>query len=629
MQRYPSKTRKYRETSGEVPQWLVDTCNEDNDYDEEYEYYWHHQHHQQQDDNDGDGRDNSHYTPDAFHGHQEPVSRKSSLDTLDTLRADNTTAGKSNRQQSHYGDEYVDADTYYGRSRSEQGSEQPYTFEQYDQGEEFGRSDGQDYYGANDAQFSYHREGISDYEYGAQEQPPASQRQTFEEYQRYAMEQQQYLPPNKGAKGLGRGILDAVGDFLADRMGGLQQQQQQQQQQERPRQNNLGTGQSMASLPPRQSSLRVGRYQQHRHRHQHQHQRQQSQRQMMPQMDTAPLEEPQQVTRQMELMLMELEGDAVPLRGGNRSHYATQKQQLQRPERQMQQHWDSVNSGSRFATSRSGIDSSESSISSLSSRRALRYHDPGWKEEVPEEDYVDPTNGQELICGWERGDDDTYDRFMPGVRSYDVRPPPPQAAHPHYQRNQHHGNGQSQNHSQRYEEEEAEEYQSFQNILPKQHGGLSNNKLVRKTTKQVKFRSPESQSPLLPNGRARSTHFEPLPIPRHQAQDPPDGNGMLSKSRKDPVEQIPARSNVVAKEEKKLQQSLQRNNNSLTSLTNAEINAGDGGDEANGGNDRRVYDLTLEPMLEHLLNFNGSKGSLSSSNDDSGSLNAEQIASIL
>lgn len=64
MQRYPSITRDYRaggsgaapagasyrgnRTAGEVPQWLVDTCNEDNEYDEEYEY-------QQQD----DYRDNS------------------------------------------------------------------------------------------------------------------------------------------------------------------------------------------------------------------------------------------------------------------------------------------------------------------------------------------------------------------------------------------------------------------------------------------------------------------------------------------------------------------------------------------------------------------------------------------
>ena len=633
MQRYPSITRDYRaggsgaapaggsyrgiKTAGEVPQWLVDTCNEDNEYDEEYEY-------QKQD----DYRDNSSHML-HYHQQHEAACRKSSLDTLETFRADNTTTGTSSRQrQLHYNDDYS-SNFEYTDSGADDGSRNPYMFESYEEQVE-------DYYPEGDVQFSYAHDQNRMNDYREEQQPQVPPRQSFKEYQRYVMEQQQYLPPNKSGRGsgVGRGILGAVGGFLNDRVMALQKQGQST--------SNL-TG-SLAgpkpTMPPRQSSmrhrdgsLRGGRYQQ----------QQQSQHQMTFQGETPtarsqqqPMEEPPPISKQEELMMMELSGDAVPIRGGGGNQRGIQRQRSQRPASRPAQ-WDASNSGSRFASSRSSVHSSESSISSLSSRRALRYHDPEYKpEEDEEEEYVD-TNGQELICGWGHENEveaEDIGRYTAGAGSYDMRPPPPppRTSHPRYQRQQYYSSGdttiRNQSHQQMYEQEEPEAYESFQDMLPRREGGSHKDKLVGMVKKQVNFRSPEfSRPPLVPNGRGRPAHYEPDPMPRYQAEDPP-GRNELPRRREEPAEQVPAHSHIQTIKRQLLQQS--RNNNSLTSLTNYEIDAKteDGGQPGTGGKERRFSDVTFEPMLEQLLNLNGSKSSLTSSLNDSGSLNADQIASL-
>ena len=638
MQRYPSITRDYRAggagaapaggsyrgnlTAGEVPQWLVDTCNEDNEYDEEYEY-------QQQD----DYRDNSN----AFHyHHQEAASRKSSLDTLETFRADNTTAGTSSRQrQMHYNDDYSSNFEY---ADADDGSRNPYMFEPYEQVEDFANTNRQDYYHEDDAQYANGHNILDDYR--AKQQPQAPQRQTFKEYQRYVIEQQQYLPSNESGKGPGIGILGAVGGFLNDRMMALQKQ----------RQSTRSLMGSMAgpklTMAPRQSSmrhhdgsLRGGRYHHHHHHHHH-HRQQRSQRQMSfqdktPTTQQHPLEEPTPISRQEELMMMELSGDAIPIRGGSGDRRGIQRQRSQRQANRPAQ-WDASNSDSRFVTSRSSVHSSESSISSLSSRRALRYHDPEYKpEEDEEEEYVD-TNGQELICGWSHEDEveaEDVGRYIAGAGSYNMRPPPPppQASHLRYQRQQYYSNGstiRNQSQQQMYEQEEPEAYESFQDMFSRREGGSPKDRVVGMVKKQVNFRSPEfRRPPLVPNGRGQPAHHDPVPMPRYQAEDPPGRNEMLPRMN-DPAKQVPAHSDIHTMKRQLMQQS--RNNNSLTSLTNYEIKTKteDGGDAGSGGKERRVSDVTFEPMLEQLLNLNGSKSSLNSSLNDSGSLNAEQIASL-
>ena len=272
MQRYSSIARDYRAggsgaapaggsyrgntTAGEVPQWLVDTCNEDNEYDEEYEYQQH----------DADGRLDYSYTASTSyprHNH-EVASRKSSLDTLETFRADNTTAGTSYRQQlQDYNDDTV-------------GSENPYMFEPYGQvdDDDYRNTHQQDYYYEDNAQDAYYGQGRVR-SYRAEQQPQAPQRQSFKEYQRYVMEQQQYLPSNdKSGKSIGRGLLDAVGGFFNDRVVALQKQGQS-------RSNLMQPNQSV--VPPRQSSmrhsdgsLRGGGY----------HQQRQSQRRMIGELET-------------------------------------------------------------------------------------------------------------------------------------------------------------------------------------------------------------------------------------------------------------------------------------------------------------------------------------------------------
>ena len=346
------------------------------------------------------------------------------------------------------------------------------------------------------------------------------------------------------------------------------------------------------------------------------------------------MEEPPPISRQEELMMMELSGDAVPIRGGGGNQRSIQRQRSQRPATRTAQ-WEASNSGSRFATSRSSVHSSESSISSLSSRRALRYHDPEYKpEEDEEEEYFD-TNGQELICGWGHEDEveaEDVGRYTAGAGSYDMRPPPPPpwTSHPRYRRQQNYSSGAATIHNQSQQEmyEEPEAYESFQDMLPRREGGSPKDKLVGMVKKQVNFRSPEfNRPPLVPNGRGQPAHYDPGPMPRYQAEDPPSRNE-LPRRREKPAEQVPAHSHIQTIKRQLLQQS--RNNNSLTSLTNYEIDAKteEGGHPGTEGKERRVSDVTFEPMLEQLLNFNGSKSSLTSSLNDSGSLNADQIASL-
>ena len=334
-------------------------------------------------------------------------------------------------------------------------------------------------------------------------------------------------------------------------------------------------------------------------------------------------------------MMMELSGDAIPIRGGGGDRRGIERQRSQRPATPA--HWDASNSGSRFATSRWSVHSSESSISSssLSSRRALRYHDPEYKqqEEAEEDDYVG-TNGKELICGWGHEDefqDGDVGRYTAGAGSYDMRPqhPPPRASHPRYQRQQYYSSGsagRSQSQQQMYDQKEPEAYESFQDMLPRREGVSSKDKLVGMVKKQVNFRSPEfSRPPLVPSGRGRPVDQDSEAMQRYLSGGPTGRNEMLPR-RQEPTEQVPAQSHIQTMKQQLLEHS--RNNNSLTSLTNYEIETKtqDGGQSGPGGKERRVSDVTNDPMLE-LLNLNGSKGSLTSSSlNDSGSLNADQIA---
>lgn len=70
----------------------------------------------------------------------EAASRKSSLDTLETFRADNTTAGTSFRQQQmHYNGEYTSNFDY---ADADDGGQNPYMFEPYEeQVEDFAKTD--------------------------------------------------------------------------------------------------------------------------------------------------------------------------------------------------------------------------------------------------------------------------------------------------------------------------------------------------------------------------------------------------------------------------------------------------------------------------------------------------------
>ena len=631
-------------TSGEVPQWLVDTCNEDDDY-EDYEY---------EHDASHDVRDNSQhdanfpvgayqgsayggvrYGKEEFGNHSSDVpirraSRKSSLDTVgtvDTVRRDNTRGGISYRQQfqddndSSYRRQFQydngpshnfdDGDVNVGKQQSYMA--EPYEYQERSQVEDedyqsISDANGPDYYFPH-----LQQERTNSYR---QEPAHAPQRQTFKEYQRYVMEQQQYLKSNKSGKG--RGILDVVGGSVRNLFtGGMNALQLQ--------------GQSRSNLyrdippkrpaPPRQSSmrhrdgsLRGGRYQQS------------SQRQTSRPRPSSgvpsqafPPEQPEYISRQMELMMLELQGDAVPLRGGGRDRTMPQRQQPVRSVKPAQPHWDPSQSGSRFGTRSPSVQSFESSLSSLSSARALRYHDDEFSKTDDQEEECDDTtnNGQELICGWSR--EDEGHRGNGGVTSsnndsYEVDQPQ-RDSHPRYQMHQYYSNGPNPQQS-HHEDEETDAYESFHDILPRQaEGSTPRNKLLgmMKTGKQVSFRhipndgeqQVSSRPPLIPNGGERPP---PKPILRRQAQDPGRNDGTMR--RQDPVGHIPAHSNATS---------------SLTSLTNYEIEAEteNGGEEV-GRSERRLSDVTFE-VDDFLEGLNGSKGSLNSS----GSLSAEEITSYI
>ena len=639
MQRFPSIMRDYRaggagaapaggsyrgnRTSGEVPQWLVDTCNEDNEYEEDYEHASHVVRHNSHDANfpvhvgayQGSAYDSVQYGEDEYGDHSSDVSyrrasRKSSLDTVDTLRRDNTRGGTSYRQQfqddngtSH---NFDDGDVDVGKQKSYMS--EPYEYQERSQVEDedyrsIADANGPDYY------FPHHQEGTSSHR---QEQAHAPQRQSFKEYQRYVMEQQQYLKSNKSGKG--RFILDVVGgsvrNLLTGGMSALQIQGQS-------RSNLYRDDPSKRSTPPRQSamrhrdgSLRGGRYS-----------TQSSQRQISrpppssgDTSQASPPEQPEHISRQMELMMMELQGDAVPLRGGDRDRTMPQRQQSIRSVKPSQPHWDPSKSGSRFATRSPSVQSFESSLSSLPSARALRYNNDKYsKTDDQEEEYDDTTNGQELICGWSREDEDH--RGNGGVRnnnSYD-RGQSQRDSHPRYEMHQHYSNGPNPQPS-HHEVEETDAYESFHDILPRQaEGATPRNKLLgmMKTGKQVSFRhftngseqQMSSRPPLIPNGGGRPPRIKP--ILRRQAQDPYGRNDGTMR-RQDLVGRVPVHSNTTS---------------SLTSLTNFEIETLA---EDVPKQERRVSDVTFE-VPEFLEGLNGSKGSLNSS----GSLSAEEITSYI
>ena len=265
----------------------------------------------------------------------------------------------------------------------------------------------------------------------------------------------------------------------------------------------------------------------------------------------------------------------------------------------------------------------------------MRYHDPEYKqqEEAEEDDYVG-TNGQELICGWGHEDElgaGDVGRYTASAGSYDMRPQslPPRASHPRYQRQQYYSSGattsiRNLSQQQMYDQKEADAYESFQDILPRREGVSSKDKLVGMVKKQVNFRSPEfSRPPLAPSGRGRPVDHDSEAMQRYLSGGPTGRNEMLPR-RQEPTKQVPAQSHTQTMKQQLLEHS--RNNNSLTSLTNYEIETKtqDGGQSGPGGKERRVSDVTNDPMLELL---NGSKGSLASSSlNDSGSLNADQIA---
>mmetsp|Transcript_27880 Transcript_27880/g.80543 ORF Transcript_27880/g.80543 Transcript_27880/m.80543 type:complete len:583 (+) Transcript_27880:351-2099(+) len=581
MQRYPSIARDYRaggggaapaggsyrgnRTSGEVPQWLVDTCNEDNEYapdvrdnphafnfsEERFSY--------EGSGHDGVGCGEDDYGDSTgmisdvpFHQQaDEGASRKSSLDTTETFRADNTAAGISYRQQSQ---PYNESSHNFDYNDADAGRQQPYMFEPYESQERsqvedldyqsITNANRTDYY-EDDSQYPHPQKGTSNYR---AEQAPAPQRQTFEQYQRYVMDQQQYLPSNKSGKSVvGRGILDAVGGFLTDRMSALQQQGQS-------RSNMYRADQPKPSMPPRQSSmrhrdgsLRGGRYQQR------------SERQVSrpPPSPVVPFQAPlpekhEHTSRQIELMMMELQGDAVPLRGGGSGRVVPQRRHSRRPVKQTQPHWDSSNSGSRFTTRGSSVQSSESSLSSLSSGRALRYHEFGFEKQKDQVEEYDAANGQELIVGWDE-DDKRNNGAVSNKSSYDMGQPP---------------NDFLQRYHVSSPAPQPEAYQSFQDMIPRQAGTTPTDKLLgmMKTGKQVSFRAQSSKPPLV---------------------DPPGRYGRYGElmPHVSPFSEIKTKTN-------------------------------DGGEEVG----RRFSDLTFDAI--------GSKSSLNASLSDSGSLSVEQIASL-
>ena len=203
MQRFPSIMRDYRaggagaapaggsyrgnRTSGEVPQWLVDTCNEDNEYEEDYEHASHVVRDNSHDANfpvhvgayQGSAYDSVQYGEDEYGDHSSDVSyrrasRKSSLDTVDTLRRDNTRGGTSYRQQfeddndSSYRQQFQDdngpshnfddGDVDVGKQQSYMS--EPYEYQERSQVEDedyqsIPDTNGPDYY------FPHHQEGTS------------------------------------------------------------------------------------------------------------------------------------------------------------------------------------------------------------------------------------------------------------------------------------------------------------------------------------------------------------------------------------------------------------------------------------------------------------------------------------